>query len=156
MVINLITIGKNMPDWVNDGFNEYQKRLPKGFSLNLIELPLEKRTKNSKIDKLKASESAALLAACQPKGMIITLDERGQSRTTHQLADDLNQWREQYRALHLLVGGPDGLSDEIKQQANLSWSLSGLTLPHPLVRVIIAEQIYRAYSIISGHPYHRD
>lgn len=156
MIIQLITIGKHMPAWVQDGVQTYLKRLPAQFQLKVTELSMEKRSKNSNIEKLKTLEGQALLSATQPGSLVIALDEHGKTWSTQQLATQLTQWRENYRHIDLLVGGPDGLSDELKRSATLTWSLSPLTLPHPLVRVIIAEQIYRAYSIMTQHPYHRE
>lgn len=155
MIINLIAIGKNMPAWVETGFKEYQKRLPKDFTLNLIELPAHKRSKTISIEKIKQLECDLLLEACSNSSLVIALDENGTQWPTEKLASKLQSWRENHQIISLLVGGPDGLHKDVLAHANQSWSLSQLTLPHPLVRVIIAEQLYRAYSIINHHPYHR-
>ncbi len=155
MHINLIAIGKNLPDWVNTGFKEYAKRLKGGITLSLTELPLIKRSKNSNIDKIKQQEGEKLLAAAA-NSYIIALDEHGKTWNTIELSKQLQHWRENYSNISLLIGGPDGLSSECLTKANTKWSLSQLTLPHGLVRVIVAEQIYRANSILAGHPYHRE
>lgn len=155
MIINLIAIGKQMPGWVETGFKEYQKRLPKDFSLNLIELSAQKRSKSTSVNKIKQLEGELLLGSCQGNSMVVALDENGTQWPTEILASKLQTWRENHNTINLLVGGPDGLHEDILARANQTWSLSQLTLPHPLVRVIIAEQIYRAYSIMNHHPYHR-
>lgn len=154
MKINLITVGKNMPEWINSGYYEYAKRLPKDFQLNLIEIPLLKRTKNSDITKIIAQEAKLIQEQIQP-GLIIALDEHGKQFATKEFAVKLQNWRENYQTVNLIIGGPDGLAKEMLAKTNFIWSLSNLTLPHPLVRVIVAEQIYRAITILQNHPYHR-
>lgn len=144
-----------MPAWVQTGYEEYARRLTRDIELKLIELPLEKRSKNANIDKIKQQEAEALFSKCEPGGLIIALDERGKTWPTEQFAQHVKKWQEQYRSINLLIGGPDGLAASVRQQADLVWSLSPLTLPHPLVRIVVAEQVYRAYSLNSGHPYHR-
>jgi 23S rRNA (pseudouridine1915-N3)-methyltransferase len=145
LVIKLISlVGHKMPAWVNTGFAEYAKRLPADYQLQLIDIPSRKHPKNS---------GEKLLLAAQPP--IIALDRQGQSISTAQLAAYLQQWHDAHQNPSLLVGGPDGLSPDCLKQAEKVWSLSALTFPHPLVRIILAEQIYRAWSIISHHPYHR-
>ncbi len=156
MKLNLIAIGKNLPDWVNTAFKEYAKRLKGDITLSLTELPLIKRNKNSNIEKIKQQEGEKLLAAIPAGSYVIALDEHGKSWGTIELSKQLQHWRENYGNISLLIGGPDGLSSECLTKANIQWSLSPLTLPHGLVRVIVAEQLYRAYSILSGHPYHRE
>lgn len=156
MSVKLIAVGRNMPTWVNTAFTDYAKRLPSEFKLELIELKAEHRGKNDSIPAIIKRESENLMAAIPSDHYTIALDERGQQWSTHELAERLNDFRLQSRKICLLVGGPDGLSDQCRQQADSLWSLSKLTLPHPLVRVIIAEQLYRAWSILCKHPYHRD
>lgn len=156
MKINLIAIGKNMPEWVNNGFSEYAKRLPKDFQLNLIELPLIKRTKNINVAKIMEQEAELILQHVKSSDFTIALDEHGKQFDTKSLALQLQKWRENYQAINLIIGGPDGLAKEIFEKANFKWSLSNLTLPHPLVRIVVAEQIYRAWSILQNHPYHRN
>ena len=155
MLIRILAIGNKMPAWVTQGYHEYAKRLSSPFSLELIEIPAEKRTKNSDIPRLVEREGEKLLAASKSSHRIIALDVKGHSWTTEQLASRLDQWQHDGQNIDLLIGGPDGLSSACLQKAESKWSLSPLTLPHPLVRIILAEQLYRAWSILQGHPYHR-
>lgn len=155
MRINLVAVGKRMPAWVETGYQEYAKRLPVIFKLQLIEIATETRTKNADLTKLIAKEGEQMLAAISPTDHIIALDEHGTSWNTHDLAKQLQTWRDHAINISLLIGGPDGLAPSCLQKANQRWSLSALTLPHPLVRIIVAEQLYRAWSILSHHPYHR-
>ncbi len=155
MRITLIAVGTKMPKWVAEGFAEYAKRLPRDFALHLHEIALLNRTKNAEIEKLKMKEGE-LICAAVPKGdKIIALDVQGSLWSTEQLAKEIEQWRMEGSNYCLLVGGPDGLSEDCLRRADSTWSLSPLTLPHPLVRVIVAEQLYRAWSLVQNHPYHR-
>lgn len=144
-----------MPDWVNIGFFEYVKRLPKDYQLNLIAINATKRSKSSDITRVIEQESQELLSKSSPRSRIIALDEHGKELNTLELARNLKIWHDDNQDISLFIGGPDGLSKELLSKADFIWSLSKLTLPHPLVRVIAAEQIYRAWSIINQHPYHR-
>lgn len=155
MKINLIAVGKNMPDWVSTAFNEYSKRLPAQCALNLIEIPMPKRGKNIAISKAMQKESELMLAAIPQNSLVICLEVSGKAWSTENLSANLKDWLGSGYDISLLVGGPDGLHPDCIAKAKQSWSLSALTLPHPLVRVILAEQIYRAWSILQGHPYHR-
>lgn len=156
MNVHLVAVGTKMPDWVVDGYSEYARRLPPECSLNLVEIPTERRTRKANIRRVKDAECRRLLDA-MPRGCrYIALDEGGQSWTTRQLATRIETWLADGRDVALLAGGPDGLGAECLQRAETRWSLSPLTLPHPLVRVLVAEQIYRAWSLLRGHPYHRD
>ncbi|KJV06790.1 23S rRNA (pseudouridine(1915)-N(3))-methyltransferase RlmH [Methylocucumis oryzae] len=154
MQIHLITIGNRMPSWVQQGYDEYAKRLPRECQLQLTELSPGKRSKNSDIVRIVNDEGERMLSASQ-NNHIVTLDIPGQPWTTPQLANALKRWQLLGKNIALLVGGADGLSDNVKAKAQESWSLSPLTFPHPLVRIIIAEQIYRAWSLLNNHPYHR-
>lgn len=155
MAIKLLAVGRNMPAWVTQAYQDYAKRLPPEFALDLVEIKPENRSKNDNIPKIIEIEGGKLLNAIPAQHTVITLDERGVSWNTQQLATQLQQWREDQRKLCFIIGGPDGLSTACRERADTLWSLSALTLPHPLVRVIIAEQIYRAWSILTNHPYHR-
>jgi len=152
MKIDLICINQRMPKWVKEGFDEYAKRLP---LLNLIEIPQRQRTHQAKLLQLQRQEGKQMLAVIAPKARVIALDEHGQSWSTMQLAQQLAHWRQEYPQVALLVGGPEGLFEECLQRAHQRWSLSALTLPHPLVRIVVAEQLYRAWSWLNNHPYHR-
>jgi len=156
MKINLIAVGKNMPKWVEDGYCEYAKRLPPNLTLQLLEIAMPKRNKNEDLRRVVEQEGERMLAAIPSDSFVITLDEHGKTWRTLDLAKHLQSWQENYTSVSLLVGGPDGLSLACKKRANFTWSLSSLTLPHPLVRVVVAEQIYRAWSILQNHPYHRE
>ncbi len=138
-----------------EGYTDYAKRLPPTCSLELVEIAAEKRTANSDIARLTDREGEKMLAAIKPGNRVVALDVKGKLLTTEQLADQLAQWQRDGRNIDLLVGGPDGLAPACLQKAEQSWSLSPLTFPHFLVRLIVAEQIYRAYSILTNHPYHR-
>jgi len=156
MNIQLVAVGTRMPAWVQDGFAEYAKRMPRECTLQLVEIPPERRAKNADIARIKSTECAKLLGAVPRGSQIVALDERGQAWNTRQLSDRLDSWLAGGRDVALLVGGPDGLDSACLDKSELRWSLSPLTLPHPLVRVVVAEQLYRAWSLLQGHPYHRE
>lgn len=155
MKVNLIAIGTKMPRWVNEGFESYAKRLPPEFQLNLIEIAAGKRLKSTNLNQLIEQESNQLLKAAPRNDLIIALDRKGDSLDTQSLTNQLVHWQNEKQSISMLIGGPEGLSRACLQRATHIWSLSQLTLPHPLVRVLVAEQIYRAWSIITHHPYHR-
>lgn len=155
MVISLIAVGKRMPTWIEQGFNEYARRMPADFKLQLIEIAT-KRSHASDIARTIRQEGEQMLAAIPKDSYTIALDVNGEQWDTHQLATHLQKWHDQGQSISLLVGGPEGLAESCLARANKNWSLSRLTFPHPLVRVIVAEQLYRAWSILSHHPYHRN
>jgi len=155
MQIHLIAVGNRLDDWVNRGFEEFSKRMPPECRLHLIEVPPSKRTRNSDISRIIEEEGERLLAAVPGRSQIIAMDIAGKQWSTEQLSENMARWMGEGRDMSLLVGGPDGLSEKCKNRADLRWSLSSLTLPHPLVRIVIAEQIYRAWTLLKGHPYHR-
>lgn len=144
-----------MPAWVQAGYEEYAKRLPRECELSLKEITPGKRAKNSDVGRIVKDEGERMLAAINRDTHIVTLDIPGKAWTTAQLSEALQRWLGSGQDVALLIGGPEGLSDMAKHSAHESWSLSKLTLPHPLVRVLVAEQIYRAWSILHNHPYHR-
>ena len=155
MKINIIAIGTQMPAWITDGINEYLVRMPADYQVTLTEIPAIKRLKNSDIHAILDKEGAALLAKTLPSQLTIALDRIGKDIDTRCLSQSLQTWHDEQQDINLLIGGPEGLSASVLKQAQLTWSLSKLTLPHPLVRVLVAEQLYRAYTIIKNHPYHR-
>lgn len=155
MLIRILAIGNKMPHWVTDGYEEYAKRFPPSCQLKLVEIPAEKRTKQSDIHKITLLEGQKLLGQIKPGNRLLALDIKGQSWSTEQLAEHLKKWHLDGRNVDLLIGGPDGLAQECLKLAENKWSLSPLTLPHPLVRIVLAEQLYRALSILQNHPYHR-
>jgi len=144
-----------MPDWVSTGYNEYARRMPPELPLDLVEIPMAHRGKNPDIPRLMQRESDAILAAVNPRDRVIALEVGGRPWSTEALADKLEGWQLEGQDVCFLVGGPDGLAPACRQRADQQWSLSPLTLPHPLVRVVLAEQLYRAWSITRNHPYHR-
>ncbi len=144
-----------MPRWVEQGYQEYAKRLPRDFSLELIEIPPGNRGKNADIERAIRKEGELMMAKIQPSDHVVALEVLGNPWSTEQLAEQAERWQMSGQDVALLVGGPEGLAHECKQRANQQWSLSPLTLPHPMVRILLSEQIYRAWSIIQGHPYHR-
>jgi len=151
----LIAAGTRLPDWVNAGFREYQKRLRAPLALELVEIPVAVRRAGENPERAVAREGSNMLAAIGPKDYVVALEVEARSMTTEDLGAWLAERLRDGRPLTLLVGGPDGLSRECRERADQSWSLSPLTLPHALVRVVVAEQIYRAMSMLAGHPYHR-
>jgi 23S rRNA (pseudouridine1915-N3)-methyltransferase len=153
--INLICVGTRMPDWVQQGMLEYSKRLPSEFSFHCIEVALAKRNKNTDPQQAMKQEGDALLARLGTRDYVVALDVQGRSLSTEMMAARVGAVRDDGRHLSLLVGGPDGLSQDCLSVADERWSLSALTLPHPLVRVVIVEQVYRVWSVLAGHPYHR-
>jgi 23S rRNA (pseudouridine1915-N3)-methyltransferase len=155
MQINLITVGNRMPGWVQQGYDEYAKRLPRECELVLKEVAPGKRGKNSDVIRIVKDEGDRMQAAIPQGAHIVTLDMPGKPWTTPELALAMQRWMACGQNVALLIGGPEGLSDSAKQLARESWSLSRLTFPHPLVRIVVAEQLYRAWSIIHNHPYHR-
>lgn len=155
MKLRLLAVGQKMPAWVEAGFAEYANRMPPETRLELVEIPLAKRGKSRPVERAIQEEGERLLAACRAGDHVIALDVRGKPWSTEQLAEQLGGWQQDGCDIALLVGGPDGLSADCIARADRRWSLSALTLPHPLVRIVLAEQLYRAVSILKNHPYHR-
>lgn len=155
MRIHVISIGNKMPAWVQQGYEEYAKRLPREVKPELIELPLANRSKNLDITKAIVKEGEQMLSAIPQKARVMALDVKGKSWSTEDLAQQLQNWRMQGEPVSFLIGGPDGLAPDCLTRAEQSWSLSALTLPHPLVRVVFIEQLYRAWTILNNHPYHK-
>ena len=155
MQIQLIAVGNRMPQWVTEGYEEFARRMPPECRLNLIEIPATKRTKAADIKRLLAQEGERMLEALPKNALVFTLDVNGRQWDTPQLAQQLDGWMHEGRDVALLIGGPEGLAPACKARAEGSWSLSPLTFPHPLVRIIVAEQLYRATTILKHHPYHK-
>lgn len=160
MRIQLLSVGRRMPAWVEAGFSDYAKRLPPSCALSLTEIEPAMRgkggsTSTAQRKRLLQIEGERLLNATPPSAHAIALDVRGRAWSTEALAGELEQWLASGRDVALWVGGADGLDARCLDRAQQRWSLSALTFPHPLVRVILAEQIYRAWTILQGHPYHR-
>jgi len=156
MKIQLIAVGTKMPDWVEKGYQEYARRFPNEMHLELVEIPAGKRGKNADIKRILKKEGELTLAAIPKGNKIVTLEVTGKPWTTGQLAKEMKKWQLEARNISLLIGGPEGLAPECIAKSEQRWSLSALTLPHPLVRIITAESLYRAYTLTINHPYHRE
>lgn len=156
MKIQLIAVGIKMPVWVEQGFTEYCRRFPNDMPLYLTEIPAGKRGKNADIKRILQKEGELTLAAIPKGNRIVTLEVTGAPWDTPKLAKNMESWQMDGRDVSLLIGGPEGLAPECIKKSEQKWSLSSLTLPHPLVRVIVAESLYRAWSINNNHPYHRE
>lgn len=144
-----------MPLWVTEGYDEYAKRMPKECELRLKEIPPGQRGKNADIARAVAEEGSKMEQAIGQYDRVVALDLSGKHWSTPQLSQSLSRWMGEGRNVSLLVGGPDGLATNCLAKADDKWSLSALTFPHPLVRIILAEQLYRAWTILQNHPYHR-
>lgn len=155
MRLLLAAIGQKMPAWVEQGYAEYARRMPAHLRLELCERPASPWAARGDIERGRREEAQALRAVAPAGARLVALDERGSAWSTSELAGQLGRWQADGRDVVLLVGGPDGLDPALREQAAQRWSLSPLTLPHPLVRVLVAEQLYRAHTLLSGHPYHR-
>ncbi|PCJ19993.1 MAG: 23S rRNA (pseudouridine(1915)-N(3))-methyltransferase RlmH [SAR86 cluster bacterium] len=155
MKVKLFCVGTKMPSWVQLGVADYAKRIVSDLGFSIIEIPMAKRSKTTSMMQCIKKEGDALLAAVNHDDYIVAMDVLGKSFHTETLAQKIGDFRRDGRNLSLLIGGPDGLSAECLSKADERWSLSALTLPHPLVRVLLTEQLYRASSILKGHPYHR-
>jgi 23S rRNA (pseudouridine1915-N3)-methyltransferase len=155
MLIKLITLGDKMPKWVNDGYEEYQKRLKQDIQLQLIELPIAKRTKTTNLNTLLSQEAKLIQSKINKSDYIVSLDFRGKQFSTEGFSKHIENWQQYHSSIAFIVGGPDGVDESISAMASEKISLSKMTLPHPLVRVVLAEQIYRAWSYMKGHPYHK-
>lgn len=155
MRIRIIAVGTRMPDWVEAGYAEYAKRMPRDCTVELVELPLAQRGKNTDIARAMEKEGEEMLAVIGKGEQVIALDVKGKAWSTEQLAEQMAQWRMSGSNYCLLIGGPDGLAPQCLALAQMRWSLSALTLPHPLVRIVVIEQLYRACTILQNHPYHK-
>lgn len=155
MKLWLVAVGQRLPRWVDEAFSDYAKRLPPETPLILREIRAETRGSSISADAVMEREAQRIEAAIPPGARVVALDEHGDRLTSAALARELDRWRQDGRDVALLIGGADGLAPRIKQRADTLLRLSDLTLPHGLARVLLAEQLYRAHSLLSGHPYHR-
>jgi 23S rRNA (pseudouridine1915-N3)-methyltransferase len=159
MKLRIVTVSSRAPQWIKQGYEEYARRMPREFSLDLIEVKPEPRSgadlSAKEILRLKQAEAARLRAHLADFETVVALDERGRMFSTMTLSNQLRDWQTQSHSVAFLIGGADGLAEDLRESARLQMSLSPLTLPHQLVRVILAEQLYRAVSILNNHPYHR-
>ena len=152
MQVSVFAVGRKMPNWVQLACTEYVKRLPKHWKFAVREFP---QAQGASAELIMAKEAGMLLDAISDNSHVVVLDNLGQSWTTGKVADNLRLWQELGKNIVLVIGGADGLHESVRQRADQQWSLSPLTFPHPLVRVILAEQLYRAQSVLDNHPYHR-
>ena len=155
MRIRLIAVGTKMPSWVEAGVKEYQKRLPPELKFEVKEIAMGKRGKGADLQRAILKEGQQMLEAIGSGDKVIALDVLGKAWSTEKLAEQLQNWQFEGNNISLLVGGPDGLAPDCLARADQKWSLSALTMPHPLVRILLAEQLYRAWTINNNHPYHR-
>ena len=156
MKLLILAVGNKMPEWVATGFAEYAKRMPPEATIELIEIKPEKRGGGKKVEQLLSAEAARIRAALPPKCRTVAMDERGRQWTTVKLAESITGWMRNGGDTAFIIGGADGLDADIKNSADEVLALSALTLPHGLARVLLAEQLYRAVSLIKRHPYHRE
>ena len=154
--ITILSIGNRMPAWIDTGTSEYLQRMPPDFAVGLRELGAEKRYKSSVTQQILEREAQRIRAAIPAQSLVIALDEHGKQHNTHTLAERLASWQHEGQHPVFIIGGADGLDNSILKQAHEVWSLSNYTMPHALARIFLAEQLYRAWSIIKGHPYHRE
>ena len=156
MHIRLLAVGDRQPPWVDDAFGAYAGRFPREWKFRLDVIPTVRRQKNDKTRKAREAEGELILGKLNAGERLALLDERGRQLDSKGLAGRLADWQADGRDVCFVIGGPDGVSDACRQRADFTWSLSKLTLPHGLARVLLAEQLYRAHSLQTGHPYHRE
>ncbi|WP_026224802.1 23S rRNA (pseudouridine(1915)-N(3))-methyltransferase RlmH [Methyloversatilis thermotolerans] len=156
MKMKVVCVGHRMPDWVDAGVDEFVRRMPRDLPLQIVEVKAEPRTQGKPVDALLDAERQRIEAAIPARARIVALDERGDDLSTVALAARLRRWRAEGDDVVLLIGGPDGLSPTLKSRAHELIRLSSLTLPHALARLLLAEALYRAFTVESNHPYHRE
>ncbi len=155
MKLLLICVGTRMPEWVNTGIVDYQKRFPSQFRLEIKECPVAKRTKTTALSQCLTLEAASILQAIPSHFILIVLDVQGQLQSSEQLAQRLASYDSLGQNVALVIGGPDGIDESVMNKAKERWSFSPMTFPHPLIRLMCVEQLYRAWTILSNHPYHK-
>jgi len=155
MIIHIIAVGTKMPTWVSQGVDEYLKRMPNECKVKFVELPLGQRAKSKNIKQAMQQEEKSILAAIPKNTLVIALEVTGHNWSTVVLSEKMQDWMQSGKDVALLVGGPDGMTKVCLDKAQEKWSLSNLTLPHPLVRIVLAEQLYRALMVLKNHPYHK-
>lgn len=156
MRITVLAVGTKMPAWVEAGVKEYARRMPRQIQFEIKEIAPGQRSARGDVVAAQEHEAEQLLKRAKGADLLIALDERGSQWSSTQLASEMSTWLNEYPNVAIMIGGPDGLTEACRQRADKLWSLSALTLPHGMVRVLLAEQIYRAWTIVQGHPYHRD
>jgi 23S rRNA (pseudouridine1915-N3)-methyltransferase len=152
----ILAVGNKMPEWITQGFNEYTKRMPREATISLIEIKPEPRTTGKSVPQIMEAEAQRIDAALPKDVTRIVLDERGAHSSTKQMAQKMHDWLGGGRDVAFIIGGADGLHESVRGSAHQLLALSALTLPHGMVRVLLAEQLYRAYSLLHNHPYHRE
>lgn len=155
MIIHIIAVGTKMPSWVTQGVDEYLRRMPNECLVKFVELPLGTRAKAKNIKQAMQQEEKSILAAIPNNSIVIAMEVKGKIWSTETLSEKMQDWMQSGKDVTLLVGGPDGMTQTCINKAAEKWSLSNLTLPHPLVRIVLAEQLYRGLMIIKNHPYHK-
>ena len=155
MKINIIAIGKKLPEWISNGIHHYEKQLPKHLNFKIIQLESQNRKKQN-ISIVKEIEGEMLLKEAENSNILIAMDEHGQQKSTTDLKDSLNQWSQNGDNVSIIIGGADGLSSRCLEASSEKWALSRLTLPHSMARLLITEQLFRAYTLTINHPYHRE
>ncbi len=156
MKLLLVAVGARMPDWVDAGFDEFARRMPRELPLRLVEVKAEPRATGKPVEAMMAAEAARIENALPPRCRRVVLDEHGAAPTTRELARHLENWQADGRDVAFIAGGPDGLDARLKASADEAMRLSSLTLPHALVRPLLAEALYRAWTLLRNHPYHRE
>lgn len=156
MKLLILAVGNKMPAWITEGFNEYTKRMPREATISLIEIKPEARNSGKAAAQIMEAEAQRIKVALPVSALCIALDEHGATPTTKQLAQQMQDWMQQGRDIAFIIGGADGLHESIKHSAQQLLALSAFTLPHGMVRVLLAEQLYRAHSLMHNHPYHRE
>ncbi|WP_341676041.1 23S rRNA (pseudouridine(1915)-N(3))-methyltransferase RlmH [Niveibacterium sp. SC-1] len=156
MRLHILAVGTRMPGWVDEAFQDFAKRMPRECAIELVELKAEPRTSGKTPEQMMAAEAERIRAALPARHRLVILDERGADLSTKQLAQRLTAWQEAGEDVALVIGGPDGLAPGLKEAATEKLRLSSLTLPHAMVRVLLAEALYRAWSVTRNHPYHRE
>lgn len=156
MKLRILAVGHKMPAWIETGYQEYAKRMPPDAPLELTEIKPEKRAAGASTARIQKLEAERILAALPAQAMLVALDEHGKQLSTVEMSDNLARWMQDGRQPCFVIGGADGLNASVKTRADLLLGISRLTLPHGLVRVLLAEQLYRAVSLLKGHPYHRE
>ncbi|MBU6459523.1 MAG: 23S rRNA (pseudouridine(1915)-N(3))-methyltransferase RlmH [Proteobacteria bacterium] len=156
MSFKIVAVGQKLPDWVETGVNEYIRRMPPEALTVVVPVRAEKRSPSRTTQQVVAMEGKRILSVTSPRDYLLVLDERGERITTHQLAQALEGFLREGQEVVFVIGGADGLDASVKEKAKKIWRLSDLTLPHALVRVVLAEQLYRAMSLLKKHPYHRE
>lgn len=156
MLLRVIAVGQRMPTWVDTAVEEFSRRMPPEWRLEWRSVKAEPRNDRAQPKQWKEREARRILEALPEQSQLVLLDERGRDLDSAGLAAMMQRWQSHARPVAIVIGGPDGVDDLIRQQATTTLRLSSLTLPHALVRVVLAEQLYRGWSILAGHPYHRD